>query len=263
MNKYKSYEQASEQVLPEGLPIIARLDGNNFSELTDDHFHKPFDEDFEWIMNMAAKSVMQYCTNATLAYIQSDEINLLIPPKGDPFLANRTQKLSSLLAGHCSSSFTNRFGNPAAFDCRVFVMPENEVLGYFNWRQETAWSNCLHSTAYYELADEASKDFAQERLKGADNSEKQEILFNRFGINANDIPTHRKRGRCLRREKKEYDIEEWVGEDEFERLKEKGCAEEGQVVERKELELDNKIPLFSKNRRYIDYAIREPIPPVA
>jgi len=262
MNKYKKYEKASEQVLPEGLPIIARIDGNCFSTLTDDYFDKPFDENFEWLMNMAAKGVMQYCTGASLAYIQSDEISLLIPPD-EEFLAGRTQKLSSLLAGHASAEFTRRFGNAAAFDCRVFVMPESEVLGYFKWRQRDAWRNCLHSTAFYELADETNRDFATERLNGADNSEKQEILFNQFGINANDIPTHRKRGRCIQRVDKTYKPKEWLDEKKYSRLKDKGYIDESDVIERSELELDNDIPLFSKDRRYIDYAIRDPIPPVA
>lgn len=263
-NKFKRYEQASEQVLPENMPIVARIDGHNFSSLTDDHFEKPFDPEFESLMNATGKAVMEYCTETKLAYIQSDEISIVIRPSHEPFLAGRTQKLASLLASHASAAFTSEFGNPATFDCRVFVMPKWEVSDYFEWRQQDAWSNCLHSTLFYELAEEADRSFATERLQGMDNSEKQEMLFHKFGINANDIPTHRKRGRCIQRVEKEYPAEEWFDDKEnLSRLKRKGYIEDDETVSRTEIELDNQPPIFSKNLRYIDYAVEDPIPQVA
>ena len=264
MNKFKRYEKASEQVLPENMPIVARIDGSNFLKLTDEHFEKPFDAEFESLMNSAAKGVLEYCTEAKLAYIHSDEISTVIRPSHEPFLAGRTQKLASLLAAKATAAFTAEFGKPASFDCRVFVMPKWEVVDYFEWRQEAAWTNCLHSTCFYELAEQASKNFAHERLEEADNSEKQEILFHEFGINANDIPTHRKRGRCVLQEEVETPVEEWFDDKEkYERLLKKGYITKGETVKRNELRLDNDIPLFSQNRRYIDYAIEDPIPPVA
>jgi tRNA(His) 5'-end guanylyltransferase len=263
-NKFKRYESTSEQVLPEGFPVVARIDGNSFSKLTEDNFKKPFDKRFERLMNASARAVMEYCTHSVLAYIQSDEISILLDPnKEGSFLGGRTQKLSSLLAGYASAAFSSEFGKPAAFDCRVFVIPENEILNYFNWRQKNAWRNCLHSTAFYEIAKDTNKEFAHERLQGAGESELQEILFHDFGINANDIPTHRKRGRCLRRVEKEYDIEEWMDEPKFETLKKKGYVEEGQTVKRGEIELDTEIPIFRKDRRYIDYTYEEPFVGVA
>jgi len=270
--KFKRFESASEQVLPEGLPIIARIDGNCFSGLTDEHFKKPFDEDFECLMNQAARGAMEYCSPSVLAYIQSDEISLLIPPsyKGSDggknrFLGGRTQKFSSLLAGHASARFSNRFNQePAAFDARVFAIPEHEIINYFDHRQRDAWNNCLHSTAFYELAKKHNRNYAHNKLQRSGNPEKQELLFTEFNINPNDISTHRKRGRCLRRIEKEHDIKDWIGdEDRFNRLIEDGYITEGQTVERSHIELDTEIPIFRKNRRYIDYTWQEPIAGVA
>ena len=269
--KFKRFESASEQVLPEGLPVIARIDGNCFSNLTDEHFEKPFDEKFERLMNQAARGAMEYCSAAALAYIQSDEISLLIPPSyknsdgENRFLAGRTQKLASLLAGHASAQFTSEFERePVAFDARVFAVPEHEIINYFDHRQRDAWNNCLHSTAFYELAKKHNRDFAHDRLQNKSNSEKQELLFTEFDINPNDIPTHRKRGRCLKRINKTHDIEDWIDDEEkLSRLIENGYIEEGQQVERSHIELDTEIPIFRKNRRYIDYTWQEPIPGVA
>jgi len=258
----KSYEASSEQVLPRNMPIMARVDGHNFSTLTEG-FSKPFDPEFEEIMNEAAKAVFEYCTRSELAFIQSDEISLYIPPSDEPFLANRTQKMASLLASHAGSKFTDVLGEPAQFDGRAFIVPKPEVLDYFVWRQKNAWNNCVHSIAFFELAEETSRSRATERLHGLDINEKQELLFQEFGINVDKVPTHRKRGRCVKREEREIPIEEFVSEDKYEHLLEKGYAEEGDVVERSEVVLDKDVPEFHKDTRYIDHHVYPPIPPVA
>lgn len=267
--KFKRFESASEQVLPEGLPVIVRIDGNCFSTLTEKYFEKPFDEKFEKLMNQAARGVMEYCSPSELGYIQSDEISLLIPPSykdnENRFLAGRTQKLASLLAAHASARFTNEFEKgPVAFDARAFAIPEHEIINYFDYRQRDAWNNCLHSTAFYEIAKKHNRDLAHDRLQNTSNSEKQELLFTEFDINPNDIPTHRKRGRCLRRIDKKHNIEDWIEDKQkLNRLIENGYVEEGQQVERSHIELDTEIPIFRKDRRYIDYTWQDPIPGVA
>lgn len=270
MSEFKHYESVSEQVLPKKLPIVVRIDGQGFSTLTDNRFEKPFDSRFESLMNAATRSVMEYCTQAELAYIQSDEISVLLPQSEDPFLGGRTQKLSSLFAGHASAGFTEKafkmkgVGDfSAAFDARAFVLPKQKVLDYFIWRQEDAFRNCVFSTAFYELAEETSRDFAQERLHGASMSEQQELLFQRFDINVNDLPTHRKRGRALKRVEEETKIENRVSEEKMEELLRKGYAEKGQIVTRKKIKLDNDIPEFTKNSRYIDHHIYQEYPSVA
>lgn len=265
-DKFKHYESTFEHKLPRGLPIIVRVDGQGFSTLTDSgHFRKPFDEDFEGMMNAAAHSIMEYCTEAELAYIQSDEISVVLPPSDDPFLGGRAQKLASLFAAKASAGFTEAFyeGGTAAFDGRAFAVPKREVLDYFVWRQEDAFRNCVHSTAFYELAAETGRDNAQALLYEKSLSEQQELLFQRFDINVNDLPTHRKRGRCLQRVEKEINVEDYLSKERFEELSNKGYVEKGQKVERSEIQLDNDIPRFTKDRRYIDYAIEDPIPPVA
>jgi len=261
---FRHYESASEQVLPKDLPIVARVDGSCFSNLTDKHFDKPFDARFEELMNKAARGVMEYCTQAEFAYIQSDEISFLLPPSSDPFLGGRTQKLSSLFAAKASAAFTEEFsGGTAAFDCRAFVMPKRKVTSYFQWRQKDCFRNCVHSVAFYELADSADKNFATERLHGVSNDQKQELLFSEFGINVNDIPAKRKRGRTLQREDVEIPIEEYVGEEKLGRLLNKGYVEKGDTVERSRIELDNEPPQFTQRPRYVDQFLYPQNPQVA
>jgi tRNA(His) 5'-end guanylyltransferase len=262
-DRMRSYEQSAEQVLPPGLPIILRLDGNSFSNLTDEHFKKPFDPEFEELMNAAATGALEYCTQAELAFIQSDEISLLLPPADDNFASGRTQKLASLLAGHASAKFTAEFGSPAAFDCRAFVMPKGEVNDYFIWRQEDAFRNCVHSVAFYELVEEGDRSYATEVLHGMSMPEKQELLWSEFDINVDKIPTHRKRGRCIYREDFEVPIEDWMEKSKYDELLEKGYIQKGDTVERSRWKTDRELPRFTKNPYYIDEYLFQINPQVA
>lgn len=261
-DRMKSYEASSEQVLPRNIPIIARVDGHNFSTLTEG-FSKPFDAEFEKMMDEAAKAVFSYCTDSEIAFIQSDEISFYIPPADEPFLSNRTQKMASLLASYAASKFTNVHGEPVQFDGRVFAVPKSEVLEYFIWRQMDAWNNCVHSIAFFEIAKETDRNRATERLHGLDIKEKQELLFQEFGINVDKVPTHRKRGRCVKREKKDIPMEEHLSEEKYENLLEKGYIEEGDTVSRSEVVVDEDVPKFHKNTRYINHHVYPPAPPVA
>lgn len=261
---FRHYESASEQVLPKDLPIIARVDGSCFSNLTEEHFAKPFDSRFEELMNAAARGVMEYCTQAEFAYIQSDEISFLLPPTEDPFLGGRTQKLSSLLAAKASAVFTQNFSSgTAAFDCRAFVLPKHKATEYFEWRQKDCFRNCVHSVAFYEIAEGANRGFATERLHGVSSDEKQELLFSEYGINVNDIPPKRKRGRTLKREDVEMPVEDYLNENKFKDLLEKGYVEKGDTVERSRIRLDEEPPQFTKRPRYIDQFLYPQNPGVA
>lgn len=223
--RMKEYEDTSENTLPARLPIIMRLDGNSFSKL---NYDKPFDERFEVRMRAAAAAVYKYCSGAEFCYTQSDEISILL--RNDqtygtqPFLANRTQKLASL----CASKASIEFGE--AFDCRVFVLPPDEVVNYFLWRQRDCFKNCISSFAYWGLVNKHGRKTAQKMLHGKTTNDRQEIIYHELGINPGvDIPMHRRRGSCLQRRTV--------------------TREDGAV--RTEYQWDLEIPLFSQDRNYV------------
>lgn len=259
-DRMKQYESASEQVLPRNIPVILRLDGNNFSNLTDEHFDKPFDEDFEEAMNEAALNVLNYCSGAKVALIQSDEINVLLrndqSEDFDPFLANRTQKLTSLTAAKASVAFNSKlreFGYEidAVFDSRAFVVPKEDVVNVFIWRQEDAFKNCVSSLAYYGLSEKYDKENARKTLHGVDLNMRQEIIFQELDINVNNIRTSRKRGRLIYRVKNNTPYKEHFDEQKYQELLEKGYIEKNGVVERKEWKIDNGPPRLTSNSTLI------------
>ena len=58
--------------------VIAMLDGHCFSKMIKKRFKLPFDADFMHYMDETAKYLLQNIQGAKLAYVQSDEISILI-----------------------------------------------------------------------------------------------------------------------------------------------------------------------------------------
>ncbi len=73
----KNYEKASSYRLPYNLPIIMRVDGRAFHTFTKD-LKKPFDNRIIEMMNAISVVLCEDITGTRLAYIQSDEVSLLI-----------------------------------------------------------------------------------------------------------------------------------------------------------------------------------------
>jgi len=255
-DRMKEYESASEQVLPKNLPVIIRLDGNNFSKLTDRHFDKPFDEGFESAMNQAALSVLKYCSGAQIALVQSDEINILLrndqSSDFDPFLSNRTQKLVSLTAAKASVAFNAKLRKfdieeSEVFDSRAFVIPKGEVANVFIWRQEDAFKNCVSSIAYFGLKEKYGADKANDILYEKDLNERQEIIFQELEKNVNNVVTSRKRGRLIYKVEEEEKYKSYFSNEKYERLLSNGYIKKGGHVVRSRWKIDSDPPRFTSD----------------
>ena len=107
----------------------------------------------------------------------------------------KERKWLSILAGEASARFSASLGHPAAFDCRLSLLPDEErVVDYFRWRNEDAHRNALNGHSYWLLRRQGlDDDAATQQLKGVSVADRNEMLF-RAGINFNDIPAWQKRG---------------------------------------------------------------------
>lgn len=236
------YEQNTCTKLPENIPVILRLDGRAFHTLTRG-LEKPFDEKFIKLMNGIAIDLCDNeIQNAKMAYLQSDEISILIY-KGvfsDSWFGNDVQKMVSISASR-ASSFAIRFDRASdqlfsakgiVFDSRVFVIPEKEVCNYFIWRQRDWGRNSLQMLA--------RKYYSQKQLNKKTSSDMHEMIFKKSD-NWNNLETFLKRGRCVIPSK----------ETVFVTKKETKGNFEG-TVDRKVWKVDNDIPVFSKDRKYVE-----------
>lgn len=158
--RIKKYEKESEYIIPYSNYIIVRVDGHKFSKFTKG-FKKPFDSIIVETMENTAKDLFVEF-NAVTAYVQSDEITLVIPPqfsikhtrtsidgdgaelvepkiKNNQILGGRTQKLASLIASFATLKFNKHLEEQ--------IISQNEVLEDFysnSFRQtndEREWRN--------------------------------------------------------------------------------------------------------------------------
>ncbi len=194
-DRMKGYERVWDSVMPGRMPLVIRVDGKAFHTLTRG-CEKPFDDHVAWCMDRAAERLCRELQNVRLAYVQSDEISVLMTPYQklgtQPWLGNRVQRMASVAASVATAAFNvkweHRSCRLAMFDARCFVLPEAEVCNYFLWRQRDAERNSIQGLAQ-SLA-------SARECHGLNNKQLQELAFKR-GCNWNSLPAYWKRGRCI------------------------------------------------------------------
>lgn len=238
--RMKKYEEASCLTLPGRMPIIVRVDGKAFSKYTSRLLGKPFNREFISVMESVAGKLCEEIQGAALAYVQSDEVSVLIHGykrhDSDTWFANQLQKIVSVSAAIASATFTAESWRmfkgrldplsldhfePAYFDARAFVLPESEAVNYFVWRQRDALRNSVQMHARSLLSHEQCHKKNTQELKDmcAELGKPWEAL----------TPSIRK-GRCVR----------------------KVTLAEG----RQAFQVDTDIPLFGENRAYVEDLLR-------
>jgi tRNA(His) 5'-end guanylyltransferase len=171
-------------------------------------------------MNTVAKYLCKEIQGAVMAYVQSDEISILINNfktlEQTPWFANEVQKIASVSAGMASAVLTKELGKIAVFDSRVFPIPKEEVVNLLIWRQQDWERNSIQMLA--------QSLYSHKQLHGKNKADLNEMCFQK-GHNWNDLPVYLKRGRCV-----VYTDSGW--------------------------EVDNDIPIFKDNRRYIEELLK-------
>lgn len=253
-DRMKSYEDVFRTSLPIRMPVILRIDGKAFHTYTKG-CKRPVDEGLVHCMNLTAIELCKKVQGCQLAYVQSDEISLLVTNYADndtqSWFDNNLLKMVSISASVASVTFSMNsdeiwgdesieggdgypvyypIRKPAYFDSRAFVMPKEDVCNYFIWRQQDATRNSVQMLA--------RTLYSHKQLENKNNSELQELCFQK-GINWNDCPASQKRGRCI--------VKKLV-------FKEGKNPKTGESLptQRSEWVVDNNIPIFSQDRNYID-----------
>lgn len=259
-DRMKSYEDSYRISLPIRMPVILRIDGKAFHSYTKG-CKKPVDQGLVDTMNLTAKYLCEHVQGCQIAYVQSDEISLLLNNfktlDTQSWFDNTLQKMVSISASMASVTFTteswriwgfqkynegqeNEFSEaiikPAYFDSRAFIVPKEDVCNYFLWRQQDATRNSVQMLA--------RTLYSHKECNNKNNSELQEMCFKK-GFNWNDCPTSQKRGRCIVKTKT---------------LKQGVNPKNGNVfmAHRTEWVVDNEIPIFSQDRNYINKLVEEP-----
>lgn len=209
-----NYENRSKTFLTRRTPVICRIDGKAFHTYTRG-LNKPFDEGLMEDMTDTAIYLCQNIQGVKCAYVQSDEISILITDydtlQTDAWFDYNVQKMTSISASLATGIFNqlrfqrildnqseyyfSRNGSielsdtPLAnFDSRVFNIPVDEVANYFLARQKDAVKN--------SIAMLAQSLYSHKELDGVNSNQMQELCFQK-GHNWNDLHWNKKRGTLI------------------------------------------------------------------
>jgi tRNA(His) 5'-end guanylyltransferase len=213
----KQYEIRSQSFLPRRTYAIIRLDGCHFHSYTRD-LQRPYDKGLMDDMNETAKFLCENIQGCAFAYVQSDEISLLLTDFADitteAWFDGNVQKITSISAAMAAAKFNELrlmrlfpvdssgmrerhisqadviHQKLAFFDSRVFTIPDPvEVENYFIWRQQDATRNSIQMVA--------QSKFSQKELQNKSTNVLQEMLWSKHQINWNNYNAGFKRGRII------------------------------------------------------------------
>lgn len=277
-NRMKDYEKRNQYYLQKRTPVAIRVDGRSFHTFTKG-FQRPFDKILMTAMQETAKYMCENIQGAKFAYVQSDEITIILVDyntlETDCWFNYRTDKLCSISASMATMAFNKFFEknindwiskntpsfheawhNPedeklyhaylnaskkgAMFDSRCFNIPKEEVANLIYWRQLDAMRNSI------QMVGQAY--FSPAKLKDKTCNDIQDMLMTQCGINWNTFTIPCKRGTaCIKGEENETIKEPniYLGEQIGER-----------IIVRRKWKIDYEIPIFKgADRDYIDKLI--------
>lgn len=160
------------KVMPNCYTLVM-LDGRSFSKMVKKKFELPFDDNFIDMMNETAKYICKKIQGALFAYVQSDEISILLSDKGDTFFGGRLNKMQSIIASMAASKFNQLMmlynlkngiepNDPMKivenaklvdFDCKVWNVPTfNDAIAWFIYRQIDCIRNSKQQAAQTYLS---------------------------------------------------------------------------------------------------------------
>jgi tRNA(His) 5'-end guanylyltransferase len=217
----KGYEAVSSNKLMRRTPVIIRLDGKAFHTYT-----KSIKNAFDGGMHLCMVETMIYlCENiqgAVLGYTQSDEITILLKDwqthETQAWFDNKQTKMESISASMATAKFNEQ---------AKMILPPNvsDRFALFDSRAFNVPVDDVTNCFLWRQQDASRNSvqmlgrmhFSNNEMQNKNNSQVQDMLMLQKGVNWNDLDTWKKRGIC------------W-----------------------KNGELDQDIPIFSKDRGYIE-----------
>ena len=234
--RMKEYEKRNQYYLQKRTPVAIRVDGRSFHTFTKGFKH-PFDDTLMKSMQETAKYMCENIQGAKLAYVQSDEITIILTDydalETDCWFNYRTDKLCSISASMATMAFN-----------RVFVKNVDEWgrLTFPNWDEggtneevdvdllklNDAYQRAIGKGAmfdarcfnipkeevtnliYWRQLDATRNsiqmvgqaNFSHKELQNKSCNDIQDMLHEQKGINWNDYPTVCKRGTaCIKNRK--------------------------------------------------------------
>jgi tRNA(His) 5'-end guanylyltransferase len=240
------YENRCKTSLIRRMPVVIRLDGRSFHVFTRG-FAKPFDKRMIEAMQETTLELCKSIQGCVFGYTQSDEITLILVDYNaidvSAWYDYEVQKMCSVAASMATLAFNRIFHNKirnfvnehykvitdketygeelsnsvnellksynraiemgAMFDARCFNVPQNDLLNAVLWRIKDATRNSINSLG--------QAWFKHKELEGKSTSQVQDMLFEKYGINWNNLSTVEKRGTAIIKDEED----KWIIDEEM------------------------------------------------
>ena len=271
--RMKEYEKRNQYYLQKRTPVAIRVDGRSFHTFTKG-FKRPFDDILMKSMQETAKYMCENMGNAKFAYVQSDEITIILVDydtlETDCWFNYRTDKLCSISASMATMAFNRIFvknvdewgrltfpnwdegGTNEEVDVDLLKLNDayQRAIGKgamfdarcFNIPKEEVtnliyWRQLDASRNSIQMVGQAN--FSHNELQNKSCNDIQDMLMLQKNINWNDFPTYQKRGSCI------------VKSDEKETITEDNIGTKMTI--RSKWIIDKEMPILKgKDRAYID-----------
>ena len=226
-NRMKEYEKRNQYYLQKRTPVAIRVDGRSFHTFTKG-FKRPFDDILMKSMQETAKYMCENMGNAKLAYVQSDEITIILTDydtlETNCWFNYRTDKLCSISASMATMAFNKFFernaenyiqncatdyetdgsygkGTPEYQLCEIY-QKALEKGAIFDARCFNIPKEEVTNLIYWRQLDAirnsiqmvGQANFSHKELQNKSCNMIQNMLHEQRGINWNDYPTVCKRG---------------------------------------------------------------------
>jgi tRNA(His) 5'-end guanylyltransferase len=234
-----NFEVRTRTFLPRRTNTIIRLDGKAFHTYTRG-LERPYDLDFMSDMDETAKFLCENIQGCKLAYVQSDEISLLLTDFEDitteAWFDGNVQKMVSISASMAAARFNQlrfgrlmipkidevrarhtEFGNK--YDWAHLVVDINPLiygkLAFFDSRVFTIPDPIEVENMFIWRQQDATRNsiqmaaqsmFTHKEMHGVNCNQLQEKMWTEKQVNWNDYPEGFKRGRCVVKETYMADI---------------------------------------------------------
>ena len=234
-NRMKEYEKRNQYYLQKRTPVAIRVDGRSFHTFTKG-FKRPFDDILMKSMQETAKYMCENIQGAKLAYIQSDEITIILTDydtlETDCWINYRTDKLCSISASMATMAFNKffrknveNFVQDCATDYETQGLCGEGTVEYELCKtyQKSAEKGAMFDARCFNIPKEevtnliywrqldatrnsiqmvGQANFSHKELQNKSCNDIQDMLHEQRGINWNDYPTVCKRGTaCIKNRK--------------------------------------------------------------
>ena len=231
--RMKDYEMRDRYFLQKRIPVAIRVDmraGHTFTR----GFKRPFDDIFMKSMQETAKYMCENIQGAKLAYVQSDEITIILTDydtlETDCWFNYRIDKLCSISASMATMAFNKYFAENVAneiLEYKTSIVPQcveiqQEMKEYHDTLRAAVNKGAMFDARCFNIPKEevtnliywrqldaarnsvqmvGQANFSHKELQNKTCNMIQDMLHEQKGINWNDFPVDCKRGAAVIKKK--------------------------------------------------------------